>query len=135
MKEKITRWEKQLRKSGFPIITWDHEEIKDYLLACFKRDYAHYLQIALSDTTKRHNLVLIMNHDDLGGDNFGGTLNYNTKRKEFTFISYSDKRNYGMLFSINSGASFSCYDHYQQFKKVFPFGASVKRLTEYLLTN
>lgn len=133
--DKPTRWEKQLRESGFPIITWDHEEIKDYLLACFKRDYAHYLQIALSDTTKRHKLVLVMNHDDLGGDNFGGTLHYNTKRKEFTHISYSDRRNWAVQFSINSGATFFAYEYYKQFIKEFPFGLSVKKLTAYLLSN
>lgn len=133
--DKPTRWEKQLRESGFPIITWDHEEIKDYLLACFKRDYAHYLQIALSDTTKRHKLVLVMNHDDLGGDNFGGTLTYNTKRKEFTHITYSDSHNWAVQFSINSGAAFFAYEYYKQFKKDFPFGLSVKKLTAYLLSN
>lgn len=132
---KTTHWERQLQASGFPIITWDHEEIKDYLLSCFRRDYAHLLSIALSDSTKRHTLVIVMNYHDMGGDNFGGQVTYNKKRNEFTHITYSDRRNYAVSFSINSGVSFFAYDHYKEWKHVFPFGASVKRLTSYLLEH
>lgn len=135
MSDKPTRWENQLRKSGFPIITWDHEEIRDYLLECFRRDYAHYLSIVANDDTNRHYLHLVMNHHDLGGDNFGGIVRYNRKKGAFDYISYSDRRNWAIFFSINSGVYFSAYEHHQQFKKIFPFGASVKKLTEYLLNN
>ncbi len=132
---KPTRWEKSLSESGFPIITWDHEEIKDYLLSCFRRDYAHLLSIALSDNTKRHTLELVMNYHDMGGDNFGGTVTFNKKRNEFTHITYSDRRNWGVLISINSGVSFFAYDHFKEWRHIFPFGASVKKLSNYLLIH
>jgi hypothetical protein len=142
---KKTNWEKRLEQSGSQIITWEHDEIVDYLLMIFNRDKDRLTLLAASDQTKRHTLCFIMDYEGIGGwnqngnyvpgvgdTNFGGTVTYNKKLRRFTHITYSD---WGVQFSIESRAAFFAYEHYKSMKKIFPFGASVKRLREWLLSN
>lgn len=133
--EKLTHWEKQLIKSNCEIITWDHDIIVDYLLAIFNRDKSDLLLQAALDTTKRHELGFVLNYEDLRGTNFGGVVYYNKKKRKFTYITYSDKRNCAVFFSIESKCYYSSYDFYQQIKKKFPFGVSTKKGIQYLMSN
>lgn len=135
--QKRTKWEKELEEFGYSIIDFTHEEIASHLLEIFRRDIDDLLLIAASDNSNRKNLTLVLDHGNLGNKltTFGGTINYNRKRGKFNYITYSDRRNYAVSFSIESGAASFSYDHYQRFKSVFPFGVSIKRMTEYLLTH
>jgi hypothetical protein len=138
MSGKLTRWEKQLLASGEQIITWEHEEIVDYLIDIFNRDKDDLLLKAASDTTMRHELSITLDYPNCyreGSTNFAGDAVYNKKMRKFTHITYSDKRNYAVYFSITSRATFSAYDFYNSLSKQFPFGLSIKKLTQYLLNN
>lgn len=135
--DKLTRWEKYLIDNGTEIITRDHDIIADYLLAIFDRDKDHLLLQAASDCTKRHELCFILDYEGMGGvgdTNFGGTVHYNKKQRRFTYIQYSDKRNWAVQFSIASKVSFHTYDFHQQYKHIFPFGCS-KKFAAYLISN
>lgn len=99
-----TSWERSLVAVGTPIITWDHADISHYLVSCFKRDEAGLLLQAVGDATKRRDLRFVMNLHDLGGTNFGGTVNYNKKLRRFTFVEYSDQRNYSVRVSLRNPA-------------------------------
>lgn len=134
--DKLTKWEKETIAAGVPIITWEHEEIRDYLVDCFNRDKDRFTLMAAADTTKRHNLRFVMNHHDLAGDNFGGTLNYNKKERRFDFIEYSDRHNCAVQFSIsNPTVAFFSRDFYKPLQKMWPLWISNKNLTHWLLTN
>lgn len=135
--EKLTRWEKSMRKSGYQIIPFTHEEIVEHLLQVFERDREHLLMMAAADETKRHELVFVMDHSNIGDQStiFGGTITYNKKKRRFTHITYSDRRNWAVQFSVESKVAYFSYDFWQPIKKEFPFGASVKRLKEYFLNH
>ena len=79
-------------------------------------------------------MTFILNFGDFD-TNFGGTVVYNKKKRRFTHINYSDKRNWQVSFSIESKCYYSAYENYQMFKNIFPFGASNKKITNYLLNN
>ncbi len=133
-----TKWEKSLIASGREIITWEHDDIVDYLIAIFNRDKENLLLMAASDDTKRHTLCFLLDFEGrkrggLGETNFGGTVVYNKKKRKFTHITYSDRYNWGIIFSIDSRVTFFCRDFYLQLKHVFPFGYSHKSLHKYLM--
>ena len=66
-----TNFEKLIVASGGEIITWEHEDIMDFLLQIFNRDYDSLLLMAASDDTKRRELCFVL---DCGEVNFGGTV-------------------------------------------------------------
>lgn len=137
MKQRMSAWEKRLTEEG-RVITWEHDEIVDYLLTIYNRDKDHLLTQAAADDSKQHGLTFVLDYEGMGGvgeTNFGGTVHYNKKRRIFDYITYSDRRNWAVMFSITSKAAWFAYEHYTQLKKVFPFGARGKKLTEYLLNN
>lgn len=105
----------------------------------FNRDKDSLLLTAASDTQRMRKVVIILDYQGMvegyGETNFGGTVTYCKKLRKFTHIQYSDRRNWAVSFSITSKVAFFAYDHYQSMKKVFPFGASRKKLTAYLLNN
>jgi hypothetical protein len=135
--EKLTHFERQMKKEGYEIIHFTHDEIMDHLLQVFERDRAHLLTQAAADDTKRHKLVFILDYENIGETTttFGGTVTYNKKLRRFTHITYSDRRNWAVQFSIESRAAFFAYDYFQQVKKIFPWAYSVKGLTKWLLNN
>lgn len=137
--EKLTNWEKKLIAGGVSIITWDQEVIIRYLSLVFERDRDALLLEAVSDTTNRKELGFILDFENRyksdRRNNFGGMVFYNTKRRKFTHISYSDKNNYSVSFSIESRVVYSAYDFYRSIYKIFPFGVSVKRGAEYFRTH
>lgn len=138
MKERQTKHEKNLIACGYEIITWEHEEIVDYLLQVFKRDYDHLLLLAAADNTKRRTLSFVLDYDGMGSPlkiNIGGTVIYDKRKRKFIYIQYSDRYGWGVQFSITSRAAFFCRDFYNQIKHVFPFGHSQKKLTAYLTSN
>lgn len=133
-----TKHEKNLIACGVEIVTWEHEEIMDYLLQIFHRDYDHLLLLAAADNTKRHTLSFLLDYEGLDSPlqiNIGGTVIYDKRKRKFTYIQYSDRYNWAVQFSISSRAAFFCRDFYNQIKHVFPFGYSQKKLTAYLTSN
>lgn len=134
---KLTHWERNMLKSGYDIIPFTHNEIVDHLLDIFIRDREHLLIMAAADDTKRHKLCFILDYENIGDKStiFGGTVFYNKKERRFTYIQYSDSRNWAVQFSIESKVAYFAYEHFQSVKKIFPFGASIKKLKEYLLNN
>lgn len=133
---KKTRWQKHLEKAGYAIIDFTHEEIMDHLLEIFKRDRDDLLMKAALDDTKRHNLTFILDFGNFSKLTiFGGTVNYSKKLRKFNYITYSDERNFAVMFSIESKAACFHYDHFKAWKHVFPHGASIKRMSEHLLTH
>lgn len=134
---KLTRWQKNMQNAGYQIIPFTHEEIMDHLIDVFVRDREHLTALAAADDTKRHELSFIIDYSNLGDQStiFGGLVHYNKKQRRFTYITYSDDRNWGVMFSIESRVAFFCYEHYKSLKHLFPFGCSTKKLTEYLLNN
>lgn len=132
-----TRWQKQMEKHGYAVIDFAHEEIMEHLLQIFIRDRDDLLMKAALDDTNRRNLTFILDFQNVGCKLtiFGGTVNYSKKLRKFNYITYSDNRNYGVIFGIDSKVAHFCYDHYRDWKHIFPFGASVKKMTEYLLTH
>lgn len=134
----VSSWEKRLVKSGIDIITWEHDDIVDYLLAIFERDKAQLLLEATSIDTRAREVPLVLDHENIfgvGKTNFGGTIVYNKKKCKFTHIIYSDRHNYAVMFSVDTKVAFFAREFYMQMKKVFPFGCSNKRLKEYLMAN
>lgn len=129
---KQTQHEKNIVSCGGDIITWEHEDIVDYLLQVFYRDYDSLLLQAASDNTKKRNIQLPLDHDNA---NFGGSVIYNKKQRKFMYVQYSDRYGWAVQFSIASKAAFFCRDHYNQFKHMFPFGYSQSKLTAYLISN
>lgn len=136
--DKLTNWEKKLIANGEEIFTWEHDDIVDYLLQIFHRDKDDLLLKAAIDTTKRHSLVFTLDYPDcfgIGKTNFGGQVIYDKKKRRFTHIQYSDRRNWSVMFSIESRAAFFAHDFFKQIKHAFPLFYSNKKLTEYLLKN
>jgi hypothetical protein len=135
--EKLTHWERRLKKSGYAIIDFTHEEIVDHLLDIFKRDREHLLTKAAADDTKRHKLVFILDYDNLGDQStyFGGTVTYDKRKRRFTYITYSDRRNWGVRFSIESKVAFFAYEFYKSIKHIFPFGYSANKFREWVKNN
>lgn len=134
----MTRWEKRLIEMGTEIITWEHDEIAYYLVDIFNREKDHLLLQAAADTTNRRTLQFILDYENcfgLGNTNFGGDAIYDKKKRKFTRICYSDKHNFQVEFCIDSKIYFSCYDHYRQWKHIFPYGATRFKLRDYLLAN
>ena len=129
---KQTSFEKLIISCGGEIITWEHDDIVDYLLQVFHRDYDELLLEAVSDNSKKRKLYLRLDTRDV---NFGGTVYYNKKLRKFTYIEYSDRYNYGVQFSITSRAAFFGREYYNQIKHIFPLGHSQKKLTAYLMSN
>lgn len=137
MADKLTQWEKEITSVGWEIVTWDHDIIMEYLIQIFNRDKADLLLLAASDDTNRRTVTCVLDHAGLDSPlkiNIGGTVTYNKKLGKFTYITYSDKHNWAVQFSIDSKVAFFARDFYKSIKKVFPFGYSTKKLKEYLCT-
>lgn len=134
---KKTSYQKFMEKGGYATIDFTHEEIMEHLLEIFKRDRDDLLMKAALDDTKRRSLTFILDFDNIGNKLtiFGGTVNYNKKLRKFDYITYSDTRNYAVMFSIESKVACFYYDFYAAWKHLFPFGVSRKRMTEYLLNH
>ncbi len=131
-----TRWQKELEKKGYAIINFSHDEIVEHLLEIFKRDRDDLLLKASLDDTKRQNLTFLLDYGNFSHLTiFAGTVNYSKKMRKFNFITYSDERNYAVHFSIESKVAHFCYENYKNLKNIFPFGSSIKRMTQYLLTH
>jgi hypothetical protein len=134
----MTRFEKRLIESGTSIITWEHDEIADYLIDILNRDIDELTLEAAADETNRRTLEIILSFSTCfgaGRTNFGGSAIYDKTKRKFTRITYSDKHNWRVEFSIASKVYFSYYEHHQQWKHIFPYGATRYKLRDYLLNN
>lgn len=133
-----TKHEKHIIATGGAIITWEHEDIVDYLLQIFQRDLCELTLRAVADNTKRRTLTFILDSNDLDciqRTNFGGSVIYNKKKRQFTHIQYSDRYNWIVQFSIASRSAFFARDFYNQIKHKFPFGWSTQKLTNFFLST
>lgn len=127
-----TQHEKNIIALGREIVTWEHDEIVDYLLQIFNRDFAQLTLEAASDISRRRTIPIPLDND---GINFRGTAIYDKRQRKFTHIEYADRYNWIVQFSITSRAAFFGRDFYNQIKHIFPFGYSQKKLTAYLTSN
>ncbi len=93
------------------IHNWKHAIIAPYLLEVFLRDKSHLLLLAAADDTKRWNLTIVLDYENMGLNDFGGTVNYDKRRRQFNFIQYSDQHNFAVRFSIASGSRYSVWKH------------------------
>lgn len=119
------------------LINNDHISITEYLLNVFERDKDDLLLKAASDDTQRWSLTFILDYKNLGANNFGGTVNYNKKKRQFTFIEYSDSHRHAVRVSIISKCYWSAWEHRDWLYRNVPqyYCYSEKKLTEYLLTH
>lgn len=84
---------------------WEHKDIVDYLVSCFEYEKDGLLLNCAADLTRRHSLRYSLDFKNIENSNgFGGTVNYNKKKREFDFIEYSDKRNWSVRVSVKNPA-------------------------------
>jgi hypothetical protein len=116
---------------------WDHKIITDYLFTVFEKEKDNLLLQAAADTTMRWSLTFVLDYENLGVNNFGGTVNYNKKKRQFDYITYSDKKNYAVIISIASKCYWSAWEHRNWLYKNVPqyYCYNDKKLSEYLLTH
>lgn len=134
---KLTKYQKDMKSAGYDIIPFTHDEIVDHLLTVFERDRDRLLLMASADTTRRHELVFVLDYENINekATIFGGLVFYNKKQRRFTHISYSDNNNWAVFFSVTTRVSYFSREFWKPLRKDFPFGTSIKRLTEYLQTT
>lgn len=118
------------------IHNWDHKIISDFLFSVFEREKDDLLLQAAADATMRWNLAFALDYENLGVNNFGGTVNYNKKKRQFDYISYSDKKNFAVIISIESRCYYSAWDHRNWlYFNVPQFYYPDKKLTKWLLAH
>ena len=117
---------------------YDHATIAAYLRGCFELKKDDLLLKAAADTTQRWNLTFVLDFEESlrRQFGFGGTVNYNKKRRCFDFIEYSGKRNFAVRISIVSG----CYCDYWAhrdflYRNVPEYYHPEKKLAEWLKTR
>jgi hypothetical protein len=115
---------------------WDHNIIANYLLAAFERDKDSFLLRAAADDTKRWNLTFALDFENIGQNNFGGTVNYDKKNRLFNFIDYSDSHNFCVRISIISKCYWSAWEHRDfLYRNVPQYYYPDKKLAKYLLEH
>lgn len=118
--------------------SWGHKEISAYLLGCFLVAREELLLKAAADETRRWNLTFVLDFEnsvrrEMG---FGGTVNYNKKQRRFSFIEYSDRHNWAVRFSIESGCMWQAWDHRDfLFHHVPEYYHPNNKLAKWLLTH
>ncbi len=136
MAKRLTNKEKYIKKLRVPLVRWEHNDIVSYLLELYNNKKDELLLMAASDETNRREIELQLSCEFSGTKNINlrAGVHYNKKRRTFTHISYSDRYNCVIQFSITSKATFFAHEFHQSIKDVFPLFYSVKKLTHYLLT-
>ena len=120
---------------------WDHTTIANHLLAVFHRDFSYLLLLAGQDDTRRHNLTILLDYEKTVGQNpmtgFGGTVNYNKKKRCFDFIQYCDHHGYAVRISIIApGVYWSAWEHRNYlYHNVPEFYHPEKKLAQWLLSH
>lgn len=116
---------------------WDHAVISEYLFACFHREHDDLLLRAAADDTKRWSLCFVLDYENMGVNNFGGTVHYDKKKRMFTYMTYSDQKNFAVMISIASKCYWSARAHRDYLYKNVPqfYCYNNKKLGEYLKSH
>lgn len=116
---------------------WDHAQISAYLLGCYFVQEIDLYLAAAADDTRRHNLRFVLDYDTLIDKPFGGTVNYNKKKRRFDFIEYCDGHGYAVRISVAApGVHWSAWQHRDYlYHNVPELYHSDKKLAQWLLKH